>query len=289
MSEVSAFWQELNQKNEQQLRSSGIENIKRTVALNYFTWVGTLSWRDDQFRHLVRKTRLADWPKILRDRPPAELPGRQWFYLCTFTRMLHLFAKRHDPVGLLDRLAEPSFGNPFRITLEGKIISQDLANSVLELYSMLDEIDFDAPLNICEIGAGYGRNAFVFLSLLPNCSYTIIDVPPAIDVARKYLKTVCPSSNVRFLLPDQLPSSLFDLTINISSFHEMPPAQVEEYFAFIDATSKKLYLKQWKCWHNPSDDVTITESDYPYRPNWRRIYSRTTMAQPSFFEALYEI
>jgi len=154
---------------------------------------------------------------------------------------------------------------------------------------MLGEIDFDATLNICEIGAGYGRNAFVFLSLFPNCSYTIIDVPPAIDIAREYLQTVCPRSKVRFLLPDQLPPNRFDLTINISSFHEMTPAQVEEYFAFIDATSKKLYLKQWKSWHNPSDDVTITESDYPYRSNWRRIYSRTTLAQPSFFEALYDI
>jgi len=139
MSEISAFWQELNEKNEQQLRSSGIANIKRTVALNYFTWVGTLSWRDDQFRHLVWKTRPADWPRILRDRPPPELPKKQWFYLCTFTRMLHLFAKRHDPLGLLDRLAEPAFGNPFRIFLDGKLISQDLANSVLELYSMLDD------------------------------------------------------------------------------------------------------------------------------------------------------
>lgn len=289
MSEISAFWQALNDKNERQLRSSGIENIKRTVALNYFTWVGTLSWRDDQFRHLVWKTRLRDWPMILRHFPPAELPKRQWFYLCTFTRMLHLYARRHDRLGLLDRLAEPTFGNPFRIELGGKLISQDLANSVLELYSMFEEIDFDAPLNICEIGAGYGRNAFVFLSLFPNCNYTIIDVPPAIDVSREYLQTVCPTSKARFLLPDQLPSDRFDLTINISSFHEMTPAQVEEYFEFIDRTSRRLYLKQWKCWHNPSDNVTITEQDYPYRSHWRRVYSRTTQVQPSFFEAVYEI
>src|SRR6478672_6424912 len=246
MTEVSEFWQALNRKNEEQLRSSGIENIKRTVALNYFTWVGTLSWRDDQFRHLVWKTRITDWLKILRNIPPAELPRRQWLYLCIFTRMLHLFAKRHDKLGLLERLAEPAFGNPFGITLNGKLISQDLANSVLELYAMLPEVDLGTPLNICEIGAGYGRNAFVFLSLFPNCTYTIIDVPPAIDVSREYLQAVRPGSKVRFLLPDQLPSERFDLTINISSFHEMTPAQVEEYFAFIDRTSSRLYLKQWK-------------------------------------------
>ena len=53
--------------------------------------------------------------------------------------------------------------------------------------------------------------------------------------------------------------------------------------------SGRLYLKQWKRWHNPADNVVLSEGSYPYRPSWKKLYSRTTLAQPSFFEAVYEV
>ena len=35
----SAFWQHLSQRNIADLREHGYENFKRTLALNYFTWI----------------------------------------------------------------------------------------------------------------------------------------------------------------------------------------------------------------------------------------------------------
>jgi hypothetical protein len=37
------------------------------------------------------------------------------------------------------------------------------------------------------------------------------------------------------------------------------------------------------------DGIVLTESDYPYRSSWQKIFSRAARAQPAFFEALYHI
>jgi putative sugar O-methyltransferase len=288
--EPSAFWATLNREHEEYLRED-FGNFKRTVATQYFTWLPTL--RQDQFHHLIRKTRLRDWPSILSNIPaPDGLSRWRWTNLCIYVRMLYLYSKRFDRLGLIDQLREPAFGNPFLIPYRNRLLSQDIIHSVLELYAMLDELDFSQPLKVCEIGAGYGRVAWLFLTLFPDCEYTIIDIEPAINVSKAYLRTVCPNAKVSFLSPadtEGLPNDCFDLTINISSFHEMTPAQVDAYFDLIDRTSKRLYLKQWRCWHNPIDDVVMSEASYPYRPSWKKVYSRTNPVKPSFFEAVYLI
>src|SRR6202035_3801334 len=49
----SKYWVELNKMNLAQLQQRGYENFKRTIALNYFTFVRILPW-DAQFRFLLR-------------------------------------------------------------------------------------------------------------------------------------------------------------------------------------------------------------------------------------------
>lgn len=305
----SEFWRFHNENNVQSLRDEGMGNIKRTVARNYFTWV--VGFKDDQFRHFARTLHPLDWPKVFLDFPKydeaAELSRPQFARYVIFTRMLHLIARRRDRLGLLDQVAEPSFGNPFPVFYKGRLISQDSINSVLELYSLFEgrEIDFQAPLRICEIGGGYGRNAYMFLKLFPNCTYTMIDIPPALYISQSYIAATCPerrvqafgtdlpSADVKFMLPQQaltLPPASFDIVLNISSFHEMKPAQVDAYFDLIDTVlSGHLYTKQWKSWTNEIDGITVSESDYPVRFGWKKLYSRTSPVQPSFFEAVYDV
>ena len=54
----SQFWLDLNKRNIEQLKEYGYENFKRTVALNYFTWI--IGFGDEQFSflrsHLPRAT-----------------------------------------------------------------------------------------------------------------------------------------------------------------------------------------------------------------------------------------
>ena len=314
----SRFWQELNTRNIQQLESSGLQNIKRTVAQNYFTWVVGL--RNDQFRFLALRMKWGDWPKVLSRLPTYEpstgLSRTRFLELCIFSRMLWIFAERFDKHHLLQKIPEPEFGNPFPVFYQDRLISQDIANSILELYSILEPLPlaFTARITICELGAGYGRNAFVFLKAFPKCRYIIVDIPPALYISQEYLATMFPDrkimrfrpfkdfseikdefeqADVIFLLPhqaEQLAEKSIDLFINISSLHEMTREQITAYFTLINKlTCGHFYLKQWKKFKNATDGITIAEADYPYRDSWQKIFSRTARAQPNFFEALYKI
>lgn len=314
----SKFWEALNEKNIQQLESGGLENIKQTVAQNYFTWV--VGHKDQQFRYLVRHTSLRAWPAVLKGvfsyDPSFPLNRRQQRELIIFTRMLWKLAEKRDTERLLTHIDEPLEGNPFKIYLNGTLISQDLANSILEYYSIRGKFKATSEntITICELGAGYGRNAYVFLKALPKCKYIIIDIPPALYISQHYLSSVFlnkkiftfrpfdrfsdvekefNNADIAFLLPHQaemLPKKNVDLFINISSLHEMKIDQIHAYFILIEKLTKGFfYTKQWWVSHNPADGITITPKDYPVPANWEQLYLRKAKVQTYFFEAMYSL
>jgi len=118
--------------------------------------------------------------------------------LAIFTRMLWRFVERIDVEGLLNLVSESRQGNPFGIYLDGKLISQDLANSVLECYSIREyfKVPKTEKITFCELGAGYGRNAYMFLNVFLRGKYIVIDIPPALYVSQEYLSSVFPDKKV---------------------------------------------------------------------------------------------
>ena len=167
---------------------------------------------------------------------------------------------------------------------------------------------------VAELGAGYGRLAYVFLKSEMCKQYVIADIPPALYVSQRYLRVVFPelrffrfrpfedfsevadefeSSKVCFLTPDQLehlPAKYFDLFITISSLQEMKMELVSLYISLIDRlTGGYCYVKQWREWHNPVDDLTVGYRDYPIPLSWRRIFARRHAVQSGMFEALWEV
>jgi putative sugar O-methyltransferase len=314
----SNFWTELNRKDLLLLATEGFKNFKRTIAQDYFTWI--VGIRDPQFRFLFSHTRPLDWMGILDGawRRDLSLPlgWRAQTQFAIFSKMLWRYAERHDSEQLLAGIDEPLLGNPFTLYLDGRLISQDLANSCLEYYSIWER--FVQPTNryptICELGAGYGRTAYCILSVQPACRYFIVDIPPALFVAQRYLSSIFPGrkifqfrpfrsfaeikeelgqSDMAFLLPHQarlLPAGSFDLCINISSLHEMRREQIHTYFQMIDhLVSGYFYTKQLKVSFNALDKCTITETEYPVPERWQTVYHRAAAVQRGFFEAMYRI
>jgi len=312
----SKFWGELNTKNLEQLERE-IENFKQTVALNYFTWV--VGPGDKQFRYLMKNTGFRSWPEILSGAfgydPSSTLTRRQQVQLTLFTRMLWKFVQKFDHENLLNTIEEPKTGNPFNISLKNKLISQDIANSVLEYYSIREQLKQPKTekITFCELGAGYGRNAYLMMKALPNCRYIIIDIPPALYIAQRYLSMVFPekkiftfrcferydevremeAANIIFLLPHQarmLPPKSADVFLNISSLHEMKLEQIHEYFKIIDRLTKGFfYSKQWFESRNPKDGIVIKTEDYPVPEHWEKLYFRKAKVQVHFFESMYKI
>ena len=314
----SKFWQQLNEDNITQLESAGLKNLKRTLAQNYFTWV--VGMRSPLFRHLASLTSWKDWLAVLGGLPSYShkngLGLRRFYEFHVFSRMIWLLAERLDTQRLLRQIQEPDFGSPFPLMFRDRLISQDLANSMMELYSITEgsALSADDRFTVCELGAGYGRNAYVFMHVFPKCKYIIVDIPPALFVSQEYLAKVLPDkiimrfrpfssfsevnkefmeADIAFLLPhqaEQLANKSIDFFVNISSLHEMTMAQIDAYFALIHRVTRgRFYTKQWKTFENTRDGITIKESDYPYRQTWSRLYTRTPPSHPLFFESLFQV
>jgi putative sugar O-methyltransferase len=194
-------------------------------------------------------------------------------------------------------------------------VSQDLANSLLEFESIHAIVPPSEKLTVLELGAGYGRDAYVMLKLRPNVKYVIVDIPPALWVAERYLSEVFPETNmfrarsfehfdqiaddfaradIVFLLSTQLsllPPGSIDVALNISSLHEMRKEQIAYYCECFDRILKSgghFYLKQWKRAAVLFEGVTLAEEDYPIPHSWNKVFSRTARVQTKFFEALYQ-
>jgi putative sugar O-methyltransferase len=318
----SEYWTFLNNKNLEQLITQGYENFKTTLALNYFTWVTDWRvWKDDQFKYLFKNIPIfSTFKSILRalrgliSKRIKNFTYYQQFSLSYLTYMLWEFVSRNDPERLTVKLIEPLEGNPPRLYLNKRIISQDLANAILEYKAVMSQINKTEINSILELGAGYGRTSYIFLKLLPNVKYIIADIPPALYIAENYLsnqfsnrnifkfrkftdfkeiKEEFENADIAFFLPNQLellPQKIADLFLNISSLHEMRLDQILYYFDCIDRLIKKyVYLKQWKVSEIPHDNIIIREDDYPIRENWKEIYWRECKVKTDFFEALFRI
>jgi putative sugar O-methyltransferase len=317
----SKFWEMHNAQNIEELEKEGFGNFKRTLSRHYFTWL--IHRKDPQYVFLSGQTPWLPWLKMLPSAvlsyDPTEAKSvnrRQQIIMQMLTRMLWRYTMLRDPEKLLARLAEPAEGNPPKVRQDGKLISQDVANSALEYYSVREHFQAanSEAVTICELGAGSGRDAFVFCNAFPHCKYIIIDIPPALYISQRYLTAVFPGKKVFqfrpfddfeevraefeqadlvFLLPHQadlLPPKIVDLFLNISSLHEMKLEQIAHYLGLIDRLTKGFfYSKQWQESINAQDDLKVRIEDYPIPAHWKTLYVRQAKVHVQFFEAMYQL
>jgi putative sugar O-methyltransferase len=316
------MWDHLGSLNQEQFDRLGYDNFKRTANQNYFNWLPT-SWRDENFRKVARRWMSAPRTtpllvggedagavEVFGDRDAlARRRGRFWYR--TYVAMLWDLARARDVTGVMDGLEEPGLGNPIDIRLCGGRISQDLANSALELNAIVEGVGgVGAGERVAELGAGYGRLAYVFLERT-RCRYAIFDIPPALHLAQWYLSRLFPSrrvfrfrsfgrfaevaaeveaADIAFFTPNQLalvPDGFCDGFVNISSLHEMLPDAIDNYISQMGrAASRWMYLKQWTSFHNTCDGVTIDRSCYRLPPGWSAAIDRLHAVQHRFFEML---
>jgi putative sugar O-methyltransferase len=298
----SAFWLRLGREHASALAEHGFRAIKRRQALRYFTW----RWdprrmiRSEQFRFLVLRTTPSLWFRAALERMDLSdtswhevnwSVAERWTYSFA-TRLLWEYARVRDSIGA-SALPEPELGAPLPTTWRRRLISQDLANSSLETNAITRGVE-SPPRSILEIGAGYGRTAYVLLSIFPMCSYTIVDVEPALSISRWYLTQLFPTARLRFIAPSDvnaLPDAYCDLALSISSLQEMTPEQIGTYLRLLDrvAAPGLVYLKQWTRWHNPVDDVTTEFDLYPIPERWSLLYRESAPVQTRFTQALWRV
>ena len=307
----SGFWSRLSREHLLQLASpAGIANLKRTLNTSYFQFgiVALLYSVPGLVAAWVR------WPDM--DVFRARAVGARSIRDRTLAILIALYANavRHRPFGsLLDRIAEPGFGNPVAVRFKGHLVSEDLCHSVEEYASVMAGVNpgFDVQ-RVVELGAGYGRLAYVFASAKPSAQYFVVDIPPALYVSQTYLRAVLPdvpifpfrsfeslsevatelaAAKIVFLEPQQLdlfPDGYFDLVLTVSTLHEMRRDQIAHYLNSIERLCGGFfYMKQWRRFYNRSDDIVVTRADYAAAPKWVRIFERSPLVPRTFFEVLY--
>jgi putative sugar O-methyltransferase len=311
---TSRYWSVLCRKNVSQLLDMKYDNFKQTVALNYFTWI--IGKEDPQAVFLLNYFS-KDTLTLIKKRVDASkqhdfMTEKQAKFYNLITYLLWIFTEKTVGSDLLTKLEEPDEGNPPSVELNGKKISQDLANSILEYHSITQGIpNIESLGTIIELGVGYGRTAFVFLKLLQKVRYILVDIPPALYIAEKYLSSQFADrkifkyrqfqkfadvaaefkeAQIVFLMPDQLsllPDQIADLFLAIDCLHEMRPEQIKSYFLTVDRLSSNFYIKCWKKTIIPYDDITLTQDDYPFLPHWQNLFFRDCIVQNTYFEAMF--
>ncbi|MFM8561667.1 MAG: putative sugar O-methyltransferase [Solirubrobacterales bacterium] len=324
------FWASLLETNIAMISEEGIKRLKRHVGNNYFNWIFS-SPRDPQVINAVRKMFRYRAPQALAakcgdasglrtmtspDRQSLTRFQRRLYSLCV--AMAWEEALRSDKFGLTADLEEPSVGDPITVSYRGRLTTQDLANSVVEcsygldgLRSCTPPVEADDPgLRVAELGAGYGRLAFVFAQRTA-ASYFVFDIPPALATAEWYLSETLGSNRVMsfspehtsesianiapgqvaLFTPDQLelfPNRSFSLCQSISTLPEMPESQALMYLDLLAAKSSAgLFMKQWISWRNEADGVEFSEDRYEPGPEWKLVDRRTDPVQPMFFNRFW--
>jgi hypothetical protein len=153
----SKYWEYLNKTIEGKINLYGFENFKRTYAVHYFTFY--LSPFSNKIKNLSSDLPLTVKIKLLSKifKKHSILGWRRSLSYNMLTIMLWEYVKRREP-GICKALEEPLIGNPPKVYDEGKLISEDLANSILEFISVkegLPAIKRDS-MTVTELGSGYG-------------------------------------------------------------------------------------------------------------------------------------
>ena len=307
----SRFWEALNARHLRVLATDeGLATFKRTLNTSYFqfglpAFLGALpilawSW----LRHPD--------PAVFLAR--AETGERRVPRALAIATALYANAVRHRRCGdLLDRLDEPALGAPLRVRYGRRSLTEDLCHSVEEYASVVSGLPaWIQPHRVLEIGAGYGRLAYAFVSARPDLQYYVVDIPPALYVSQRYLSEVLPDvavfpfrpfrdhaevaaamagARIVFLEPQQLellPPDHLDVVLTVSTLHEMRADQVANYLAQVDRLCRgAFYTKQWRRFFNDVDGITASADGQRLPARWQPVFERSPLVPRSFVEALY--
>jgi hypothetical protein len=150
--------------------------------------------------------------------------------------LAYYYVKSIDSLDLLSNLSEDKWFGNITFQLEGKLVSRDLLDSILEIYFLHKHLDlFSSAVagNILDIGAGYGRLAHRLLRAFPNIKTCFCTDAVAIStfICEYYLKfrnleekaVAVPLHQIESVLKE----NKIDIALNIHSFSECSKPAIE--------------------------------------------------------------
>jgi len=161
------------------------------------------------------------------------------------------YTKAIDHLGLLLKNSEDGLFGVHTFTVDSKLVSRDLLDSIVELHFLEKHLALSGinQLNILDIGAGYGRLAYRAASSFSNLStYTCTDaVPESTFLSEYHIKFRHIGDRVAVVPLDEIEERLkkqkIDLAVNIHSFSECSLEAIEWWLALLsEAKIKHLFI-----------------------------------------------
>jgi hypothetical protein len=150
------------------------------------------------------------------------------------------YAKAIDTLRLLDRLTDDGLFGNITFEIDGRTVSRDLLDSIVEIYFLERHLGISAlpNLRLLDIGAGYGRLAHRAVQGLSNVAeYLCVDaVAASTFISDYYLRfrkcdraTVVPLDEIDEVLARGRPA----IAINVHSFSECRLSAVDWWLALL--------------------------------------------------------
>lgn len=237
-------------------------------------------------------------------------------YACWMYYQLLRGRDEHRLLSKIPATVNPASGLSFEF--DGHLVSWDQLISIDTLYSIAEAAPsvLSEPVVVLDLGAGWGRMGYAIKRANPLCTYVLCDLPEALLVSSTYLPRLLPSEKVHTFLDTRsghiderllrgggliflgthditrLSDKVIDVFINVASFQEMTPIQVNEYFEFIDKKVKGMFFcQQLKSAQTHSYELGEIAGfeQYPFRSAWKRVYLRNSTFSDLYFETAHII
>lgn len=171
---------------------------------------------------------------------PSEASLR-WFKSYLLLAVLNASDRQRE---ILGKIHKTCVGNPVTVRNEGKDISFDYLLAAEEMSFLERHFSPNGSFSVTEVGGGFGRTAHSFVSVYPNLeSYTLVDLPPVLELARSYLSMVLNASDFsrinfvdasEFLLRRHEPSNIAIQIDGLQEFGEKTIVDYLSYFSLCD-------------------------------------------------------
>lgn len=151
------------------------------------------------------------------------------------------YVARHDTLGLWEMLSEDGAFGAQSFRLEGRLVSRDLLDSMLEIEALAGWLGAErlAKARVLDIGAGYGRLAHRLCGWSPEVEVVAVDAVPVSSFLCEYYLGYRGCARARVVPLDEAAAAIaeggFDVAVNVHSFGEAPRASITWWLAQVAA------------------------------------------------------
>jgi putative sugar O-methyltransferase len=148
-----------------------------------------------------------------------------------------------DKLGLLETLNEDDLFGNFTFSIDNKLVSRDLLDSIIEIYFLerhLNLSSFQHP-TVLDIGAGYGRLAHRMVCALPNIAeYLCTDAfPISTFISEYYIRFRNLEGRVKVIPLDKVEKIMQERTVNIAvNIHSFSECRISAIVWWLSVLTK---------------------------------------------------